>query len=69
MKIEEKDAFIRELQEEVGRARKVNEKLMELAHRQTRDMVENLSPGRRPLKASDAPIHRDDWEMERGRGR
>lgn len=55
-KLSEKDAFIRELQEEGVRLRKVNEKLMELAHAQTRDMVENLSPSRRavsPLKASD----------------
>uniref|UniRef100_V5EE60 Kinesin-like protein n=2 Tax=Kalmanozyma brasiliensis (strain GHG001) TaxID=1365824 RepID=V5EE60_KALBG len=56
-KVMEKDAFIQELQEEGVRLRKVNEKLMELAHAQTRDMVENLSPSRRPtspLKPTDA---------------
>ncbi|GAC94891.1 kinesin heavy chain [Pseudozyma hubeiensis SY62] len=53
--IEEKDEFIKELQEEGARLRRVNEKLMQLAHRQTQDMVENLSPTRTrsPLNASD----------------
>lgn len=54
-KLEEKDDFVRELQAENARLRRVNEKLMELAHAQTRDMVENLSPtrNRSPLKGSD----------------
>ncbi|SPO31009.1 related to Kinesin [Ustilago trichophora] len=54
-KLEEKDEFVKELQAENGRLRRVNEKLMELAHSQTRDMVENLSPTRlrSPLKGSD----------------
>ncbi|SPO30736.1 related to Kinesin [Ustilago trichophora] len=54
-KLEEKDDFVKELQAENARLRRVNEKLMELAHAQTRDMVENLSPtrNRSPLKGSD----------------
>ncbi|TKY88852.1 hypothetical protein EX895_002093 [Sporisorium graminicola] len=60
-KVEEKDLFIQELQLEGERLRRANDKLMELAHRQTQDMVENLSsPVSRktgstsPLKLSDA---------------
>lgn len=58
-KVEEKDLFIKELQQEGERLRRANDKLMELAHRQTQDMVENLSsPSRKsttsPLKLSDA---------------
>ncbi|KAJ1021366.1 hypothetical protein NDA18_005604 [Ustilago nuda] len=53
-RIEEKDEFILELQTEAERLRKVNEKLMELAHSQTRNMMENLaSPVRPPFKQTD----------------
>ncbi len=58
-KLAEKDAFISSLQEEGARLRRVNEKLMELAHQQTRDMVENLSPARKPLKPTEnTPLRR-----------
>lgn len=53
-KLEEKDLFIKELQEEGVRLRRANEKLMELAHRQTQDMVENLSPSRKASPLKDA---------------
>ncbi|SJX64593.1 related to Kinesin [Sporisorium reilianum f. sp. reilianum] len=57
-KVEEKDLFIHELQAEGERLRRANEKLMQLAHRQTRDMVDNLaSPASRRaslLKPSEA---------------
>ncbi|CBQ68949.1 related to Kinesin [Sporisorium reilianum SRZ2] len=57
-KVAEKDLFIHELQAEGERLRRANEKLMQLAHRQTRDMVDNLaSPASRrasPLKPSEA---------------
>lgn len=57
-RVEEKDSFIAELQAEGERLRRANAQLMELAHQQTRDMVENLtSPVRKlgsPLKSSDA---------------
>ena len=54
-KLEQKDEFLRELQAESARLRRANAQLMELAHAQTRDMVENLSPSRAsPLKCSDA---------------
>ena len=53
-RIEEKDEFILELQTETERLRKVNGKLMELAHSQTRNMMENLaSPVRPPFKQTD----------------
>ncbi len=60
-KLEEKDSFIAEIQAESDRLRRANAQLMELAHQQTRDMVENLaSPQRKPspLKTADTNARR-----------